>query len=141
MALSRLMVWPLLMMKRFQIFLNILGWMLGGLTALGAGPGDEVVVIYNTRVPESKGVAEHYAEMRQVPKEQVLGFDLPDSESMSREEFRDQLQKPLWRFDVQMAPAFDPDVKHLERKLVASKVRYVALCYGVPLKIQEDSDL
>ncbi len=40
------------------------------------GQGDEVVVIYNTRVPESKEVAEHYAGLRHVPADQVFGFDL-----------------------------------------------------------------
>ena len=38
--------------------------------------GDEVVVIYNSRVPESKQVAEHYAALRQVPANQIFGFAL-----------------------------------------------------------------
>ena len=57
--------------------------------------GDEVVVIYNTRVPESKAVAEYYARMRQVPEKQIYGFALTPNEEMSRAEFRDSLQKPL----------------------------------------------
>src|SRR5207249_1584845 len=61
----------------------------------GEGRGDEVVVVYNTRVPESKGVAEHYAEVRQVPPAQVLGFDLPGIETISRTDYRDRLEKPL----------------------------------------------
>ena len=48
-------------------------------------PGDEVVVVYNTRVPESRDVAEHYAAVRHVPAEQVLGLDLPEAEAMSRD--------------------------------------------------------
>src|SRR3954463_4093620 len=63
--------------------------------AHGEGRGDEVVVIYNTRVPESKDVAEHYAERRQVPSGQILGFDLPAIESISRMDYRDRLEKPL----------------------------------------------
>ncbi len=57
--------------------------------------GDEVVLIYNTRVPESKAVAEHYAKMRQVPEKQIYGFSLTTDEEMSRAEFRDSLQLPL----------------------------------------------
>jgi len=53
-----------------------------------AGPGDEVIVIYNTRVPESKSVAEHYAERRQVPADQIFGFALSTNEDMSRAELR-----------------------------------------------------
>ncbi len=65
---------------------------------LGAGnPGDEVVIVYNRRVPESKGIAEHYAERRQVPAGQIFGFDLSTTEEMSRSEFQDALQRPLAR--------------------------------------------
>src|SRR3954465_7102341 len=60
-----------------------------------AGPGDEVVVIYNTRVPESKSVAEHYAERRQVPTNQVFGFALNTNEVMSRTQYQETLAKPL----------------------------------------------
>src|SRR5260221_4898218 len=82
-------------MTRFLIILCLLG--LGGGTPLlhGADRGDEVVVIYNTRVPESRDVAEHYAEMRQIPAGQVMGFDLPSDETMSRAEFHYRLEKPL----------------------------------------------
>src|SRR5580704_8041961 len=59
------------------------------------GQGNEVVVIYNTRIAESRDVAEHYAQVRQVPAEQVLGVDLTDAETVSRAEFRDRLQVPL----------------------------------------------
>ena len=57
--------------------------------------GDEVVLIYNSRVPESKAVAEHYAALRLVPEKQIYGFDLTTNEEMSRAEFRDSLQLPL----------------------------------------------
>jgi sulfate adenylyltransferase subunit 1 (EFTu-like GTPase family) len=58
-------------------------------------PGDEVVVVYNTRVSESKDIAQHYAELRRVPAGQVLGLSLSTNEEISRVEFRDSLQKPL----------------------------------------------
>ena len=35
-----------------------------------ADSGESVVVVYNSRMPLSKKVAEHYAEKRQVPSEQ-----------------------------------------------------------------------
>src|SRR5262245_14622058 len=60
-----------------------------------ADPGEWVVVVYNSRVPESKEVAEYYAQRREVPPGQVLGFNLPVTESMTRAEFTEQLQKPL----------------------------------------------
>src|SRR5436309_2565384 len=60
--------------------------------ALATEPGEQVVVIYNSRVPESKVVADFYAVRRQVPPEQVLGFNLTTNDNMSRAEFRDSLQ-------------------------------------------------
>ena len=55
---------------------------------LARAGGDEVVVIYNSRMPESKAVAEYYARMRQVPEKQIYGFALTTNEEMSRAEFR-----------------------------------------------------
>ena len=67
----------------------------GALTTRAANPGDEVIIVYNTRVPESKGVADYYAQRRQVPANQIYGFPLSTNEDISRAEFRDELQKPL----------------------------------------------
>ena len=50
---------------RFAVFIFALA------PLLARAGGDEVVVIYNSRVPESKGVAEYYARMRQVPEKQL----------------------------------------------------------------------
>ncbi len=116
----------------------------------GAGAGDQVVVVYNSRMPLSKGVAEHYARQRQVPKSQVLGFDLPTSEEISRAEFRDALQKPLakalagrklWRISARAVPATEGHPSRTEPVVTESKIRYAVLCYGVPLKILEDPNL
>jgi uncharacterized protein (TIGR03790 family) len=112
--------------------------------------GDEVVVIYNSRVPESKMVAEHYAQVRDVPKKQIYGFPLTKDEEMSRAEFRDSLQSPLfkkleadglWKLETTFYPGTNSLPDHVVRKVVASKIRYAVLCYGVPLKIAPDPDL
>lgn len=111
---------------------------------LARAGGDEVVVVYNSRLPESKAVAEHYAAMRHVPKKQIFGFALTTNEVMTRAEFTDALQKPLaeklaetglWRFgDVSV-----PGTNTVMTRVVASKIRYAVLCYGVPLKIEPAS--
>ncbi|MDB6022234.1 MAG: hypothetical protein JWQ04_2091 [Pedosphaera sp.] len=136
-------------MKHFLIFLGILG-LTGGAPVFGAGRGDEVFVVYNSRVPESRGVAEHYASVRQVPATQVLGLDLPEGEAMNRTDFRERLQKPLtkalearglFHFDAVIVPATADTPRRVERKLVQSKIRYLCLCYGVPLLISKDLNL
>src|SRR3974390_3031614 len=73
--------------------------MIAGLVAAhgarAGGAGDEVVVVYNSRVPDSRVVAEEYAQRRQVPTNQIFGFALSTNEAISRAEFRDDLQRPL----------------------------------------------
>src|SRR5690242_1233159 len=60
-----------------------------------ADSGKDVVVVYNSSMPESKGVAEYYAQRRSVPKEQIFGFAMTTNEEMSRAEFRESLRDPL----------------------------------------------
>jgi uncharacterized protein (TIGR03790 family) len=135
-------------MKLIGIKLTILLLALAPLSALANG--NEVVVVYNKRMPGSKSVAEHYAKERQVPKNQIYGFSMTTNEVMSREEFRDKLQMPLarrlessglWQFGFVTNAATNGEPLRVERRVVASKIRYAVLCYGVPLKIAPDPNL
>jgi uncharacterized protein (TIGR03790 family) len=135
-------------MRYFTIQFAILTFALAPFLARAGG--NEVVVIYNSRLPESKAVAEYYARARQVPENQIYGFALTTNEEVSRPEFHDALQIPLarrlesdglWRFaSFTNAPA-NGQQKRVIRRVAASKIRYAVLCYGVPLKISSDPDL
>jgi len=114
-----------------------------------ADSGASVVVIYNSKMPESKEVADYYAQRREVPASQVFGFDLPVTEAMTRKEYLEQLQTPLLKkleanklFTFQTAGSAEegksPD-KTL-RRLADSSIRYAVLCYGVPTKILRDTN-
>ncbi len=114
-----------------------------------AGLGDQVAVVYNTRVPESKDIAEHYAERRQVPAGQVFGLDLPNDEIISRADYRDLLEKPLikalqakrlLRFGAQTITT-NGTTSRLDGVVLSARIRYLVLCYGVPLKIDADPTL
>jgi uncharacterized protein (TIGR03790 family) len=108
----------------------------------GAEPGASVVLIYNARLRESKDVASHYAARRNVPAGQIIGLDLPTGETMSRTEYRQQLQQPLLKFlqqnELFVYPPLAPGSEQKDLKPIAAKVRYAVLCYGVPLRIAED---
>lgn len=117
---------------------------------LARGTGAEVIVIYNSKLPESKSLAEYYASRRNVPTNQLFGFDLTSSEEISRAEFREALQRPLakaldsrslWRIAAQTIPATSNQQASVEWTVVESKIRYAALCYGIPLKIKADASL
>ena len=118
-----------------------------GLAARAANPGDEVVVVYNTRMPESKALADYYAARRLVPTNQIFGFPLSTNEDISRTEFRDALQKPLaqalkqhklWQLGQTIVRAATNSPGRVEWKPVTSRIRYALLCYGVPLRIERD---
>jgi len=120
----------------------------GGATGLRAAePGDAVVVVYNSRVRESRQVAAHYAEVRRVPAGQVVGLDLPAGENMTRAEYRAQLQVPLLQFlekgklFVFEAGGEAPDTNTPGQRLKEAKIRYAVLCFGVPLRVLEDPQL
>jgi uncharacterized protein (TIGR03790 family) len=119
----------------------------GGACLRAANPGDEVIIVYNTRVPESKGVADYYAQRRLVPANQIYGFPLSTNEDMSRAEFRDALQKPLaqalkkqnlWQIEPTIIHATTNSPSRVDWKVTQSKIRYAVLCYGVPLRIDRD---
>lgn len=112
--------------------------------------GNEVVLVYNSRVPASKAIATYYAGKRHVPKEQIFGFEMTAAEEISRAEFRDALQKPLakkleanklWRLGTLETRGTNGELVRLEGRVVESKIRYVVVCYGVPLKILPDANL
>jgi uncharacterized protein (TIGR03790 family) len=115
-----------------------------------ANPGDQVVVVYNSRLPESKEVAEYYAARRHVPAKQIFGFDLTTNEDISRAEFQDSLQKPLakeleakklWHIASDIIPGTNGQKGKVLWKVQKSKIRYAVLCYGVPLRIDPDPNL
>ena len=141
------------MIKSMRFILSLVGFaaFVGAWAPVPAqADGDEVIVIYNTRVPESKSVAEHYAERRQVPRNQVFGFELGTGYGISRAEFRDGLQKPLlkklqslklWRLGPGEIQGTNGKPVRVMGKVLESKIRYAVLCYGLPLQIVADASL
>lgn len=128
------------------------GWaicLLGCLAAPAASSGDaeEVAVVYNVNVvPDSRSVAEHYAQRRGLPTNRVIGLRLPAGEVMTRPEFRAQLAEPLLQeletrqlitCHATIVPATENRPGSTVRIPVDATIRYLVLCYGVPLKIAE----
>ena len=97
------------------------------LACIAAEPGASVVVVYNSDMPESKQVADHYAKRRNVPAAQIFGFPLPKGEAISRVDYLERLEKPL--------------LEKIGTNASSWTFRYVLLCYGVPTKILPDLEL
>ena len=119
--------------------------------AAPAQAGGEVVVVYNSRMPESRMVAEHYAWSRHVPSDRMVGLDLPVDESMTRDQYVEKLQNPLLvRLEKAGLFVFGPATNRPPagsvadtpfRRLIQSRIRYAVLCYGVPTRILKDASL
>lgn len=98
--------------------------------------GANVVVVYNTKDKDSEGVARHYAARRIVPKNNLVGLPMPPTEEITRAEFITLVQRPLLaELEKRRLLVYEGE------RVVKSDLRYLTLCYGVPLKIQRDAGL
>jgi len=97
---------------------------------------DATLVLFNTRDPESRALAEYYAERRRVPAEQVVGLDCPLEEEISRQQYIDTIEQPLRSlFDRKewwsLRTGFED-----QREVSENRIRFVVLMRGIPLKIK-----
>ncbi len=142
------------MTNLLRVFLFIIASLSAGLfTCDGQATNDlsaTVVVVYNSTMPESKDLAHYYAEKRHVPPQNLVGLDLSPNEAISRAEFKKTLQKPLLEFleehrfftlNRDIVPATKDHPGEVTTKVTSSQIRYLLLCYGVPLKIVNDPSI
>lgn len=124
--------------------LAIMGCLLGASVAWG--DGSEVVVLFNRRVPQSHDVALHYADKRQVPTNQVLGFEFQDQAFITRQDYmafaedflvKELEKRGLARFRKEIVPMQGGRPGRVKYHLTESKVRYLVPTFGVPWQIRE----
>lgn len=93
-------------------------------------------VVFNLRDPVSRGLAEYYAGRRGIPGENLVGLDCPLEEEISRQDYMETIERPLrevferkgwWKVDEGPGGV---------RKVRESRIRFVALMRGIPLKIK-----
>jgi uncharacterized protein (TIGR03790 family) len=82
---------------------------------------EDLIVVFNVNVPESRQVAEYYARKRHIPKENLVGVKVSRGEDMTRQEYDQQLLPPLQHKVVEL---------RLGRLNPA-----ILLVYGIPLRV------
>jgi hypothetical protein len=87
-------------------------------SAHAVGP-DDVFILTNKNVPESRELAEYYCQKRGVPRDHILAFDLPAGEDVSRATYNERLLTPLR--------------EKLKDKKDQAKV--LLSMYGIPLRV------
>ena len=106
-----------------------------------------VVILANSRQPESVRLAEFYAEKRAVPAANIVALPLPETEDITWREFIDQVWTPvqdeLFRRGWIEGTASSL-VDRLGRRRYAfsgNRISYLVVCRGVPLRIYNDPTL
>jgi len=81
---------------------------------------EELLLLVNENSRDSKRVAKHYAQMRNVPEKNIIFFDIPRKERAF--DYERDLAAPLR--------------SHLLENGLAGKIRVLVTCYGIPLRVQ-----
>lgn len=94
------------------------------------------LVLYNTKSPDAQQLAEYYARARQIPAGQVVGIECLDAEEISREEYKRTIEAPLcYLFEKKGWWEIRTNLDG-QKEVIRSRVRYLALIRGMPLKIR-----
>ncbi len=132
---------------------NVARWISLLLLVAGITRGDDlarrVLIVYNASEPESRPLADYYAERRGVPTNQICRIDVRNAEVITRKEFNEQVREPILKFMnehgllLQSPSTVDDPVFGRLPSLATydNKITFVALVYGVPLKIEDDPGL
>ncbi|MEZ5303671.1 MAG: TIGR03790 family protein [Verrucomicrobiales bacterium] len=92
-------------------------------------------VVYNASIPESKKLAELYAEARAIPEENLIGLICPKDETVDRFMFETTIQKPL-RDTFEKRGWWRMAQTNQGPQAQANKIRVMVLSWGVPLRIK-----
>ena len=121
------------------------------LPAAGMAKADDlasrVVILANSRQPDSVRLAEFYAEKRGVPPVNIIALPLPEAEDITWREFIDQIYQPL-QDELYHRGWLEGTATSLLDKLGRKRyaftghhLSYLVICRGVPLRIYNDSTL
>jgi len=104
----------------------------------------QLVVVYNERDPESRPLADYYAARRGISTNQLCAIHARPAETITRREFNEEVREPILRFLISGGWLVQqPSVVDGKPRIdtVASRVCYLVLIYGVPLRIERDSSV
>lgn len=106
-----------------------------------------LIVLANSRQPESVALARFYAEQRGVPAANLVALPLPEDESITWRQFIDQVWQPL-QDELYRRGWLEGTASSLLDRLgrrryafTAHRLSYLVVCRGVPLRIHDDPTL
>jgi len=107
------------------------------------------VIVFNEDEPESRPLAEYYAERRGVPTNQICAIRVRPVETITRQEYIERIRKPLERFLGRAALLIQEPVTFSDPEIgtvpwfqtTRNRTWAIVLMYGVPLRIDRDPNL
>ncbi len=102
-------------------------------------PPESVAVLYNSQVPESKDLAEFYAQMRKIPVTNLVGLKLSDKGQITRKTYNSTLRDPLRKIFVERGWWTMGTNPQGNRLPTSSKITTLVCMSGVPYKIQREA--
>ncbi len=117
------------------------------LTLRAEGPEAHLVILANSRQPESVALAHFYAGSRGVPPANIIALPLPEEESITWRQFIDQVWQPLqdelyargWLEGL--ASTLLDRYGRKRYAFTGHQLSYLVTCRGVPLRIYNDPTL
>lgn len=105
--------------------------------APGAPQPRSVAILYNSDLPESKELAEFYAEARSIPAANLIGLPMPKQAELSRQEYDQLIAVPLRsEFDRRGWWSRRSNLQG-GMEAVQNFIRVLVTVRGVPLKIRK----
>src|SRR5688572_17530690 len=112
-----------------------------------AALASRLVILANSRQPESVALAQYYAEKRSVPAANIIALPLPEEETIAWRVFVDQVWQPvqeeLYRrgWIEGTASSLIDQFGRKRYAFVAQNISYLVTCRGVPLRVANDVTL
>jgi uncharacterized protein (TIGR03790 family) len=95
----------------------------------------QTVVVFNESDLDSVGLASFYAEQRKIPKSNLVGIKCSGREEITRREYDENIAEPLRKVFVERGWWKLREKADEAGKVEETKIHFVALMRGVPLKI------
>lgn len=109
---------------------------------------DKILVVYNSELPISKSLAEHYAQLRGIAPERLLGLACSLEETITRAQFEQTLYNPINRYLIEKKwLKRRPNTQQISgqgikiQQATENSVWIIVLMHGLPLRIDEDPTL
>jgi uncharacterized protein (TIGR03790 family) len=126
------------------------GWLLTLIGTSGTAQAEQnlaqrVVIVANRADSDSIRIAQHYAHARQVPLGNIIALEMPQTETVSWDQFVDTIWNPLraelvnrkWIDAIPMN--LDDPAGRKKYSTMGHRIAYLVVCRGVPLRIRHSA--